>query len=212
MKQKIIHQIFLKLTDKSMEDYEYDKNSEEWKKWCKSNGYRYMLHNESSLDKIMTSKDRQMRNRVSKDKRHNFINLDWGKYLVMNHYGGAYVDLDVLPKSNSNIYLERPTPILSSWKGGGKVWCNSQVLVFDKGTVRELLDYSYKEYDRLSKIRSYNERPVRFYFQVAGPKMICRWARENDIPYQKDFNRFFIDKETTAWIPKKKRNVIKTKS
>ncbi len=35
--KKIIHQIFLKLTDKSMEDYGYDKCSDLWKKWCKEN-------------------------------------------------------------------------------------------------------------------------------------------------------------------------------
>ena len=218
MKQKIIHQIFLKLTDKDMSDYGYDKNSKVWREWCKKNGFRYMLHNEASLDKVMNSKDRQMRARVKRDGRHNFINLDWGKYLVMNYYGGAYIDLDVLHKPNSLSYLQRPPPILSSWSGDGSrpntkagLWCNSQVLVFDKGTARELLDYAYKEYEKKSKIASYKDRPVRFYFQVAGPKMICRWARDNGIDYQKDFNRFFIDEESQAWLPKKK-NVLKSKS
>lgn len=212
MKQKIIHQIFLKLTDKDMSDYGYDKNSKVWREWCKKNGFRYMLHNEASLNKIMTSKDKQMRNRVIREGRHNFINLDYGKYLVVNYYGGAYIDLDVLPKSNALSYLQRPPPILSSWRDKrGNIYCNSQVIVFDKGTLRELLDYAYKEYDKKSKIRVYGERKIRFYFQVAGPKMICRWARDNGINYQKDFNRFFIDKETTAWLPKKK-NVLKTKS
>jgi hypothetical protein len=211
MKQKIIHQIFLKLSDKTMEDFGYDKNSKIWREWCKKNGFRYMLHNESSIDKIMTSKDKQMRNRVKNENRHPFINLDWGKYLVVNHYGGAYVDLDVIPKPNALEYLERPPPILSAWRNKrGDVFCNSQVIVFDKGTLRVLLDYAYDEYNKKSKMRIYNERKIRFYFQVAGPKMICRWARENDIKYQKDFNRFFIDEETTAWMPKKK-NVLKSK-
>ena len=212
MKQKIIHQIFLKISDKDMSDYGYDKNSKVWREWSKKNGFRYMLHNEASIDKVMTSKDRQMRARVKREGRLPFINIDWGKYIVLNHYGGAYIDLDVLPKPNSLSYLERPPPILSSWRDKrGSAFCNNQVLVFDKGTLTDAIKYAYSEYDKKSKNKIYDEWKARFLFQVAGPKMLCRWARDNGINYQKDFNRFFIDKETQTWMPKKK-NVLKTKS
>ena len=202
MKQKIIHQIFLKVSDKSMSDFGYDKNSEIWREWCKKNGYKYMLHNSASLNKIMTTKDKQMRNKVKTDRRHPFINLDWGKYLVVNHYGGCYVDLDVIPTDKSLSYLQRPPPILSSWRDKtGKPVCNTQLIIFDKGTLRELLDFAYEEYDK-KNLKGFQKQQTAFYFQVAGPKMMCKWAEENGIGYQKDFHKFFIDKETRAWMKK----------
>lgn len=198
---KIIHQIFLKISDKTMADYDYDKNSQEWRKWCKANGYRYMLHNEASISNVMTSKDKEMRARVKREGRVPFINIDWGKLIVLNHYGGAYIDLDVLPTPKSKIYLERPPPIISSWRNKrGDPICNNQVLVFNKGTARSVLDFAYKQYEQKAKMRIYEERKIRFLFQVAGPRMVCKWARENGIKYQKDFHRYFIDKVTTSWL------------
>ena len=164
---KIIHQIFLKLTDKSMADFGYDKNSNEWRKWCKSNGYRYMLHNEASINNVMTSKDKQMRARYKRENRHPFISLDYGKLIVLSHYGGAYIDLDVLPTSKSKIYLERPPPIISSWRDKrSHIYCNTQVLVLDKNMAREILSYGYKQYEQKAKMRQYNEWKIRFNFQV----------------------------------------------
>jgi len=211
-KHKIIHQIFLKLTDKTMKDYDYDKNSEVWRKWCKSNGYRYMLHNEASLNKVMTSKDRQMRNRVKNEERHPFIDLDYGKLIALRSYGGAYIDLDVLPKSNTKSYLERPAPILSCWRDKkDQLKCNTQVMILDKDMAKQILDYAYEKYETKSKIRVYDERKIRFCFQVAGPDMVCKWAKDNGIKYQKDFHKYFIDKETRAWMPDKSSRRTKKK-
>lgn len=203
---KIIHQIFLNLTDKSMEDFGYDINSELWKQWCKENDYEYMLHKEESIEKIRTPTDKEMSKRKDDEGRHKFLDLDWGKYIILNHYGGVYIDLDVAPTTRTIEFLQKPFPLIGTWERvGKKTKCkeiNTQVLAFDKGSLRDCLDYSYEQYEIKSKMPIYNVRVCRFYLQVAGPPCFSRWAKKNEMNYTSpNFPDYFDDQESNSWLP-----------
>lgn len=199
---KIIHQIFLKVSDKSMEDYGYDVNSNLWREWCKENDYQYMLHKEESFEKIRTEKDKEMFERVKKENRHPFCAVDWGKYIVLNHYGGCYIDLDVKPTSKSIEYLEKPYPLIGSWfrPAMKKNEINNQLIAFEKGTLRDCLDYCYEQYEEKSKMEIYDKWKCRFFFQVAGPKVFARWCKKKKYNFNDNFTESFIDIGTTSWL------------
>jgi len=203
--KKIIHQIFLKLTDKSMEDYGYDVNSELWKKWCEKNDYEYMLHKEESFEKIRTEKDKEMSKRKDDEGRHKFMDLDWGKYICLNHYGGVYVDLDVAPTEKSLEFIEKPWPLMGMYHRKGPktsfIEINTQVMAFDKGTLRDCLDYCYDQYELKCKMPCYDVRVCRFLLQTAGPSCFSRWAKKKGMNYTSaDFDDYFDDQQTLSWL------------
>jgi len=199
-----IHQIFLPITDKTMADYGYDVNHALWKEWADENGWGYTLHDWDSIEKLKTSVDKEYSSKVKSDKRSPFIDVDWGKYIVLNTLGGVYVDLDVRPTSKSLEYFERGAPLISTWYNPRKqkYRTNTQVIGFNKGDLNDLLVYCYKEYDVKSQIKIYDKWRSRFYFQVAGPKCFHRWVKIKGLEKSKhfDFNDFFIDEESTAWL------------
>ena len=206
----IIHQIFLSLTNQTFEDYNYHKNSELWQEWCKENNYQYILHDEDSIYKIMTEKDKIMSERVFNENREPFINIDWGKYIVVNHYGGVYVDLDVLPKKNTIKFLDSQDILFGCWvhkkdldkRKRNSMRINNQVLKFNKGELRDCLNYLYSEYDKKSQMEIYDRRIKRFIFQVAGPLGFSRWCKQTKYHkfIRKDFIDYFDDLETSAWL------------
>ena len=210
---KIIHQIFLNLTDKSMDDFRYDINSELWKQWCKEHDYEYMLHKEESFEKIRTPKDKEMSKRKDDEGRHKFMDLDWGKYIVINHYGGVYIDLDIAPTERSIEFLQKPFPLIGTYdRVGEKIQykeINTQVLAFDKGCLRDCLDYCYEQYEIKSKMPVYNVRVCRFLLQAAGPPCFSRWAKKNKMNYtSSNFEDYFDDQKTLSWLPKKNKILL----
>lgn len=208
---KIIHQIFLKISDKSMEDFNYHINSKLWEEWCEKNDYKYILHNKESIDELMVEKDKIMSKRKDDDNKLAFIDIDWGKYIVLNHYGGVYIDLDVKPTDKSLEYLQRPYPIIGSWYRPSikKNEINNNLIAFEKGELRDLLDYCYNEYEIKSKMEIYDKWKCRFLTQVAGPKVFARWCKKTKLnfTFHEDFNECFVDQETLSWLPEIKKKV-----
>lgn len=206
----IIHQIFLSVNNQTFEDYNYHKNSVIWQEWCKKNNYQYILHDEDSIYKIMNEKDKIMSERVFNENRDPFINIDWAKYIVINHYGGVYVDLDVLPTSKSKEFIESQEILFGCWKHGQFLekrkrnnWrINNNFLKFNKGQLRDCLNYLYSEYDKKSQMEIYDRRLKRFIFQVAGPLGFSRWCKQNKYHkfIRKDFFDYFDDLGTNAWL------------
>jgi len=200
---KHIHQIFLPITDKTMADYGYDVNHALWKEWADKNGWGYTLHDWDSIEKLKTSVDKDYSAKAKSEKRSPFIDVDWGKYIVLNTLGGVYVDLDVRPTSKSLEYFQRGAPLISTWKHPTKTIyrTNTQVIGFNKGDLDDLLEYCYKEYDVKREKEVYDTWRVRFYFQVAGPNVFNRWAKSKGIEKTRhlDFNDFFVDEQSGAW-------------
>ena len=199
--------IFIQLSNKSLEDYGYDKNIEKWRLWCDKNDFKLMIHNEETINKISTDKDLEMLKRVKDEGRLSFIAIDWGKYKVLNHYGGIYSDMDVAPKKNALDYFDSDK-VVSSFYWKNKYSLNNQLLYFEKGTLRDCLNYLYNQYEIKSKMKIYDSWKCRFLFQIAGPKGFARWCKINNIYMKIDFHDYFTDEETKSWIIKKNKNKI----
>lgn len=196
---KIVHMIFIQLSNKSLEDYGYDKNIEIWRLWCDKNDFKLMIHNEETINKISTEKDLEMLKLSRDEGRHPFFAIDWGKYKVLNHYGGIYCDMDCVPKDNAIDYFDSDMVIGTyywrKWKYGSGL-----LYMKDKELWREFLDISYDFYFEKSKIKVYDTWICRFLLQVAGPNGIfSKWCKSKKIPIREDFNDYFIDYYTSAW-------------
>lgn len=200
---RIIHLIFIKFTDKTIEDYGYNKNIEIWRKWCDNNNFKLMIHDKESIDKISTDKDLEMIKRAESEKRHKWIALDWGKYKVLDHYGGVYSDMDVYPKNNA-IDFFNSDKIASSYYNKNKYVYNNNLIYFEKDILRDCLNYLYNEYEIKSKIEIYDTWKCRFLLQIAGPRGFGRWCKINKIEKRLDFYDYFEDEETKSWNTWKK--------
>ena len=212
---KIIHQIFLKISSKSMEDFGFDEYQELWKLWCEDNGFQYMFHTEETMENIMTEKDKEMRQRVIDEDRHPFCLIDWSKYIIVNHYGGYYVDMDVVPFDKTIDFFKRDLPLVAGYNNydkskninRGVYMSNTNFFGYEKGKLRDLLNHCYAEYEWKSKKKGYDSRKIRFFFQVAGPDSYNRWVNKNKLEIQKDFDDYFLDHRTVTWIKIKKKDL-----
>ena len=216
---KIIHQIFLKISSKTMKDFDYDQNQELWKLWCEDNGFKYMFHDEETMENIMTEKDREMKQRIIDEDRHPFCLIDWSKYIIVNHYGGYYVDLDVVPIDTSIDFFRRHLPLIVGYNNydptkeinKGISMSNNNFFGYEKGKLRDLLNHCYGEYEWKSKKKGYDIRKIRFMLQVAGPGSYNRWVNKNKLEIQKDFDDYFLDHRTVSWTKIKKKDLIDLK-
>ena len=104
MKSRIIHQIFFEVGTKSLEDYPlFIENRDKWIVWCKRNDYEYMFHTLEDLEPIMKQEDKDLFKRVDDEGRFQFIKIDYGRLVILSHYGGVYVDMDVAPKLDKEL-------------------------------------------------------------------------------------------------------------
>lgn len=87
---KIIHQIWYQGDDNIPKDYITYKNS-----WIKKNpDWEYMLWSKDSIDNLIKSHYRRYHS-LFKKLPLLIQKVDMAKYLILNYYGGIYVDLDM---------------------------------------------------------------------------------------------------------------------
>ena len=95
MIEKIIHQTFLGETGEDMfKDFPlYVKNMNKWKKWAKTNNYKYKFYSAKDIEPLLTIKMKKFYDNL----RYKWQRIDFCRYLILNKYGGIYIDLDIQP-------------------------------------------------------------------------------------------------------------------
>ena len=191
----MIHQIFLKVSNKTLEDYPcYIEGMNKWKEFCKEHKWEYKLWTEIPED-ILDDDDRFV---LKETNKYYFSKVDYLKYIVLRKYGGMYIDLDVSPKPkfteimNNNIIIGQ---------GARKDSYNNNVIKLPNHYYITLKKFSLKETKRCLSIPIYEKWKIRFYLRTVGPSMFAKYCREYNIkdPNHKYFSDYFVDYETNAW-------------
>jgi len=201
----IIHQIFLKVSDKTLEDYPcYLEGIKIWKDFCKKHNWEYKLW--TDIPKDILDEDDKFILDDSIDKEP-FIKVDYLRYIILEKYGGMYVDLDVTPKDKF-IEIMNDDLIIGVWKSRNikdhhKLLVNNSVIKLSTEHSKLLRKYCIDEYKNKLKIDIYKTLNKRFLLQSVGSAMFRRFCKNNNLVNSfnnNDFETYFTDNQTTAWL------------
>ena len=196
----IIHQIFLKVTEKTLDDFPiYVDGIRQWKEFCQEHGWEYKLWTEIPQD-ILDEDDLYVLEHSK--TRHPFVIVDYLRYIVLNQYGGMYIDLDVLPKPKFTEIMNHETIIgcgdnVVSAKD--RTSHNSNVIRLPPHQYPLLKKFCGEEFRRLQSIPIYDTWKIRFFIRSTGAGMLNKFLKPMKIPLFHDFEDYFVDKMTSSW-------------
>jgi hypothetical protein len=181
----IVHQIFLKVSNKTINDYQ-----------CYLNGWEYRLHTEID-ESIMTEEELDILSEGS--KRYPFFAVDYYRYIFLSKYGGMYVDLDVSPTDKFIEIKDQDIIIGRTVLLNNKYYINNNIIKLTPELNLKLKNYTNKEFNNKKKIKVYDIRKKRFFLQTVGCQMFSRFCKLNKITYLDNYDDYFIDYSTISW-------------
>ncbi len=197
----IIHQIFLKVSDKTLEDYPcYLEGIKIWKDFCKKHNWEYKLWTDIPED-ILDEDDKFILD-DSIDKEP-FIKVDYIRYIILEKYGGIYVDLDVTPKDKFTEIMNDDIIIGIYITNDNKIFLNNSVIKLSTEHIKLLRQYSINQYKNKLKIDIYKTWKKRFMLQSVGVAMFRRFCKKHKLVNSfnhYDFETYFTDKATQSWL------------
>lgn len=193
----IVHQIFLKVSEKTINDFPcYLQGSALWKDFCSKNGWEYKLHTEID-ESIMTEEEREILKEGT--KRYAFFPIDYYRYIFLSKYGGMYVDLDVSPTDKFIEIKDKDNIIGRTVLMNNKYHINNNIIKLSPELSFKLRNYTNKEFNDKKKIKVYDTWIKRFFLQTVGCQMFSRFCKLNKITFLDNYDDYFIDYSTITW-------------
>jgi hypothetical protein len=186
-----VSQIFLKLTDKTIQDY---PNYLIGQKRFKQLGKPYLLYDDKKADALMKKYPEFYE--MWKSVPYAIMKVDILRFIILYHYGGLVSDLDVVPVVTSLAPFENLTKdsiLLFTPK-----IINYEVICATKHNeyFLDFLRYVKEQIIKKSKIKVYKVWKGRFVLNTTGPYSFKRFMKENPNPNLKmvEMNRFIDEK------------------
>ena len=193
-----IFQIFLEVNRKFEEYPMYGTNKILWKNYAERNGFQYIFIDYNNIEKYL-GKYKQFYDEL----KYVWNQIDFLKYIVINQHSGIYIDLDIAPKDNNDLFklLERDH-IVGIWKDPktNKYEVSNSIIGFPAGALDELVNYSIAEYVHKLNMEIYKIRKIRFMKHTTGVCMFKRYCKSKKIEPDIVINDYIIDYESKAWL------------
>ncbi len=194
----IIHQIFLKVSDKNFEDFPcYEESSNKWKSLCDKYGWEYKLHTEVDQN-IMTDEEKEIMKLGT--ERYPFFPVDYYRYIFLCKYGGMYVDLDVI--STDNFEKIKDDDIIvgrTSTRENIKYENNNNIIKLTPELNLKLKNFCNQQFYEKCEINIYHTWKKRFLLRTVGAQMFSKFCKLNKIKFNDNFDDYFIDVATGTW-------------
>ena len=193
-----IFQIFLG-EEENIEDYErFMVNKILWKKYSHKYGFWYRFINKDNVDEYLGQyKD------FYYSLKYTWNRIDFIRYLVINQEGGIYIDLDIEPNFDNDLFhiLDRQIILNKWWNPNRKRYeLNNAVMGIRKGGFKELLEYSRKEYVKKLEMPIYNLWKIRFMMHSTGTRMFKRWCKTKGYDFTPEIHEYLTDHMQTSWL------------
>ena len=197
MVKNLIIQIFLGEEEEIEDHPKFMINRDRWKVYCNNLGLDYMFFDKDNIEPYLGAlKD------FYYGLEYTWMRIDFIRYLILNKEGGLYVDLDIYPNKNMDIFdLIEKEYILNFWinkKGIKEI--NNAMMGFEAGTLNDLILYSQEETARCRKMPIYKCWKIRFMLHTTGVRMFKRWAKKNKLVYTDNLHDYITDEMTATWI------------
>ena len=201
MIHKVIVQIFLKV-EKDLNQFPlFEKNKIEWQRYSNDWGFKYIFIDDNNyVDYLGEYAD-----------FYNNLEFIWQKidllrYLVINKLGGIYIDLDIEPKPDADLYdLLDMKYIINKWMDPKTLkWeVTNSILGAGIGDLTPLIEYVIGETERCRKIPCYKIRKIRFMLHTVGVRAFKRWCKIKKISYTPTIHNYTFDHMACSWINEK---------
>ena len=201
MVHKLIIQIFLKV-EKNLNEFPlFEKNKLEWQKYCNDWGFKYIFIDDNNYVDYLGEHVEFYNN-----LEFIWMKIDFLRYLVINKLGGIYIDLDIEPKHDADLYdLLDMKYIINKWQDPKTLkWeVTNSILGAMEGDLTPLIEYVKNETERCRKIPCYKIRKIRFMLHTVGVRAFKRWCRIKKISYTQTIKNYTIDHMASSWTTEK---------
>ena len=166
-----IHQIFVNIGRGELKDIaNFNIPYENTKHFCNENKRVNILWSKKDIENLLSEYPEYKEFYFS--MRYDIQRLDFARLLILYHYGGIYLDLDVNPIKGKNIaYLFDKEIFIARWNGGRnpKLPYNA-ILGCKKGNplMKKAILHCIESYKVKSKMKIYDTWKARFVFQTTG--------------------------------------------
>lgn len=207
---KIIHQIFLDIGLKSLKDRpDYLKNIELLKE--NNPDWKHILWDDNTLNKFVETNYPQYL-KYWNSFPHTFYKIDYSRYLLLQKYGGMYIDLDEENIKSFDSKILNSKVITGVWvdKKKNKVNYNNNntIAINDKVLIQNLIDYCNTQIIEKKKTLPPTWK-CRLFQHSVSQMMFTRWCKLNKINSDVDILDYLktTDEENCSWITSMGRRV-----
>ena len=186
----ICHQIFLDIGLKPLsERTEWLENIEKNK--IMNPNIKFILWTDKEVNELIDNEYPEY-DKLINSFPHKFYLIDFARYLILNKYGGMYMDLDV------HCIKELPCDIILG--EDNKPAVNNNVINLKTTDYEKLLEFSVQEYNRIINNDLYLKWKGRKLLNSVGAYMFKRFCKRNNIISSINFKDYFVDSEDRSWI------------
>ena len=180
---KVIHQIFINFKGKEINEIpDYWVSRHKTKTYCEKNNIELKMWGSTELLELLTEYPEFAP--LWEDFRYPIQKVDFMRYLILYHYGGVYLDLDIYPIRDMNHLFEEDY-FFTRWADSKDVY-NAILGTEAKNEIyHNILHHSYESFYEKSDIEIYNKWKARFVFQTTGHCMLNRVFKKLKLPEDK---------------------------
>ena len=200
---KIIHQIFLDVGLKPLQDRQDYLNNISLIK-MNNPDWEYKLWTDDSLNEFVSTHYPQYVD-IWNSFPHPFYKIDYSRYLLLDHYGGIYIDLDEINIKSLDTPILNSKIITGIWMGGvrNKVNYNNNntIAINDKELTKSLIEYCNSQIIEKKKTLPPSWK-CRLFQHSVSQMMFSRWCKINKINSDVNILEYFktTDEENCSWI------------
>ena len=135
--------------------------------------------------------------------RFTWNRIDFIRYLVLNKIGGFYIDLDIEPNFDRDLFdLSKEPLILNKWFEPKKQkWeITNSLMGCRPGFFTDLIKFSISQYNDKSNMEVYKTRKIRFMMHTTGVRMFKKWCKVNGYTYTPEIHEYVTDGCTATWL------------
>ena len=174
----IIHQIYFDWGKPYTDTPIFSQSLIAWKAFAEKNGYEYKFHTDELKTKLLEEypQHKEFVSKLNHPQEHDFLKL-----LCIHHYGGVYIDMDILPNCEDFKWIK--TPLFRHDNGTDKKGEHFNIDFFACEKGEEIIGSKLYE----SMEQSYNQKKERylelgwvgrFYLQTTGPYHFTRYIKK----------------------------------
>ena len=197
----MIHQIFLKVRGKEFTSNDiFVKSSLAWQEFCRKNDMAYRLWTDDNIIGLRSAYQ-EIFDKLDEEGRDPFVKVDYLRPVVLDIFGGCYVDLDIFPNDNFKELYDSNDIIIGSWRDkNNKLNLNNNVLKLEGDIAKEVINHYKTQIYEKSQIEIYNSWKLRYIMQTCGPKSLKRFCDKKKITFTPNLHNYITDYATATWL------------
>ncbi len=178
---KVIHQIFIPFKGKSISEIPtYAECQKKTRAFCVKHGYTYKLYDEFEIKWLLCCKYKEYRE-LYKSFTDPIMKVDFARYLILHHYGGIYLDLDMYPVRDPIDLLTTRNEIFTCWEGHKLPYIAFLASRAGNPLYRQIAEHCKESFYEKIKNPIYKTWTGRLVFQTTGHYMLQRVLKKNNI-------------------------------